>query len=73
MLQMFIDPLKIEAVLWNITECSLSSKAHREIREISQNPTQLKKQELPGCQMREFLSWMTEEGWTEDVMFVLGF
>ena len=44
MLQMFIDPLKIEAVLWIITECSLSSKAHREIREISQNPTQLKKQ-----------------------------
>ena len=44
MTQMFIDPLEVEAVLRNMTECILSSKAHREIRETSQNPTQLKKQ-----------------------------
>ena len=62
MTQIFIDPLEVEAVLRNMTECILSSKAHREIRETSQNPTQLKKQYLPGSQMREFLSWMTEEG-----------
>lgn len=44
MTQMFIDPLEVEAVLRNMTECTLPSKAHREIRETSQNPTQLKKQ-----------------------------